>query len=75
MLTTEFELYGILMFEAGLLCSDTMPQVQISEDVEAYAAQAHKLVDYVIESAIKKLEVQMEDREKTLDFIKLDLAK
>ena len=42
---------------------------------DIYAAQAHKLVDFVIESAIKKLELQLEEREKTLESIKLDLSR
>lgn len=44
-------------------------------DQDIYAQQAHKLVDFVIQSALKKLELTGVDREKTLESIKIDLSR
>ena len=43
------------------------------EDI--YVQQAHKLVDFVIESALKKLEYTRLDRESTIESLKLDVSR
>ena len=48
---------------------------QTYSDHDVYAQQAHKLVDFVIQSALKKLEVSSIDREKTLESIRIDLSR
>ena len=67
-------LYDCYLRGSSKLCFRFSMQRDTTEP-DVYAAQAHKLVDFVIESAIKKLEFQLEEREKTLESIKLDLSR
>ena len=44
-------------------------------EIDEYAETAHKLVDYVIENAIKKLQDEVVDRQNVIEAIRQDLKK
>ena len=67
-----YEVFNFLFLSVLFTVTHKMRE---SPDPDVYAEQAHKLVDFVIDSAIKKLEIQMEEREKTLESIKFDLSR
>ena len=47
----------------------------MDSEVDVYAQQAHQLVDFVIESSMKKLEERALQKEKTIQSIRFDMSR